>query len=293
MTRLLLVFKRSFLEQHGAERDVIRRLDPPMRRRLIRSDLENRLAIQDAVDVIRRLRLKCDVVWRGQLASMKPYTLVITVGGDGTLLSAAHAVGTTPVLAVNSDPTHSLGLFAGADRRTFESRLRAALDGRLRAVKLTRLRVRVNGKPLPQIVLNDLLFADRNPAAMSRYVLTVDARREAQRSSGLWISTAAGSTAGIYSSGGAKMPITSTQIQVLAREPYRWETSGYALAHAFARRRVTFQALMTDAAIWLDGPRIRHALRYGDVVELSSDAPSLTLLGFNRRRRDALFTRRA
>src|SRR5829696_7483338 len=42
--------------------------------------------------------------------------LVVTVGGDGTLLNASHHVDDVPVLAINSAPSHSVGFFCGAKR---------------------------------------------------------------------------------------------------------------------------------------------------------------------------------
>ena len=37
--------------------------------------------------------------------------LVVTIGGDGTLLAASHAIGDTPILGINSAPDFSVGFF--------------------------------------------------------------------------------------------------------------------------------------------------------------------------------------
>ena len=55
-------------------------------------------------------------------------------------------------------------------------------------------------------VLNDILICHHNPGAMSRYYLTVGRVREEQRSSGVWIATAAGSSGGLHSAGGKVLP---------------------------------------------------------------------------------------
>src|SRR5205807_2057876 len=87
------------------------------------------------------------------------YDLVVTVGGDGTLLSVSHQVGPgVPVLGVNSAPDHSVGFFCAAKKGTIHKTLRAALDGTLKKVELTRMRVDVNGERIHGRVLNEELF---------------------------------------------------------------------------------------------------------------------------------------
>lgn len=289
MKRLLIVFKRSFLQQQRDDRGFLSALDPATRRRLFITDEENRRAILDVVHEVMRRPVAADVVYRGNLAATGRYDLVVTVGGDGTLLAASHFVGRTPVLAVNSDPGHSLGLFCGADRHTFAGRLDAALRGRLPRTPLNRFRVLINGRPVRELVMNELLFSRTNPAAMSRYRLFVDGHAEEQRSSGVWISTAVGSTAAIRAAGGRRMPIGSTEIQTLTREPYQWGLRPYRLGRARTRRAVRVQTLSPGSAIWIDGDRVRYPLRYGDVVTVRTRATPLTVLGHDDARRRRLF----
>lgn len=288
-TRVLVVFKRSFLQQQRDDPGFLRALDPATRRRLFVTDEENRRSILDVVHEVMRRPIRADVVYRGNLAASGRYDLVVTLGGDGTLMQASHFVGRTPVLAVNSDPGHSLGLFCGADRHTFPGRLEAALRGRLPRTPLNRLRVLINGRPVRELVMNDVLFTRTNPAAMSRYRLFVDGRAEEQRSSGVWISTAAGSTAAIRAAGGRRMPIDSTEIQTLTREPYRWGLRPYRLTRTRTGRAVRLRTLSPGTAIWIDGDRVRYALRYGDVVTVRTRATPLGVLGHDDGRRRRLF----
>jgi len=58
--------------------------------------------------------------------------LVITVGGDGTLLSASHSVANVPILGINSAPSHSVGFFCGAQRGNAAMAIGRALRGELR-----------------------------------------------------------------------------------------------------------------------------------------------------------------
>ena len=93
------------------------------------------------------------------------------------------------------------------------------------------MRVDLNERLLHNRVLNEALFCHASPAATSRYMLrllkgaagtraeqVVD--EEEQKSSGLWVGPAAGSTAAQRSAGGAVLPLTSQKIQFVVREPY-------------------------------------------------------------------------
>ena len=82
------------------------------------------------------------------------------------------------------------------------------------------MQVEIDGVPVYSRVLNDVLFSHPIPAATTRYAIRRDGRAEEQRSSGVWIATAAGSTAAIHSAGGKILPITSQRLQFVVREPY-------------------------------------------------------------------------
>ena len=287
--RVLVVYKRSFLETHRGDAALLRRLSPAERARLLKADRENRAAIRDVVRLLRRAGAEATAVYRGRLASSPRFDLIVTVGGDGTFFMAAHRAHGTPVLAVNSHPGGSLGLFSAADRPSFPAALRAALAGRLAVTRLNRLAVEINGQPRPDLALNDVLVAHRSPASLSRLVLSVDGGApDIQRSSGLWISTAAGSTAAIRAAGGRKMPIASRRLQFLTREPYDWPTR-VRLRHGFAKETVDLRILMNEASLWIDGARTRVDLRFGDRVRIATGAEPAVVLGFDTRRRDRLF----
>src|SRR4029453_1431301 len=128
--------------------------------------------------------------------------LVVTVGGDGTLLSASHYVDDVPILAINSAPSHSVGFFCGARSGEAKSAITAAMRGTLRRTVLTRMKVTLNGEVVAGRVLNDTLFCHASPAATSRYILELGETFEQQKSSGMWIGPAAGSTAAQRSAGG-------------------------------------------------------------------------------------------
>jgi len=285
--KVLIVYKKSFLESHGADRRRIARLEPADRDRLLKSDHENRRALGDLTAHLARRGISSDAVSRGTLAARRRYDLVVSLGGDGTFFSAARYLKDTPIFGINSDPVNSLGLWTCADRSNFREPLELALAGKLRGALIHRMAIAINGRPVREEAFNDVLIAHKNPAAMTRYRLSVGARREQQRSSGVWVSTAAGSTAGIRSAGGRRMPITSERLQYLVREPYTWPQRKLRLARGYVAR-LGLQTLTVGLGLWIDGSRVRYDLGIGDRVELQT-GPALRVLGYDESRRRRLF----
>jgi NAD+ kinase len=221
--------------------------------------------------------------------------LVVTVGGDGTLLAASHGIGPgVPLLGVNSAPSHSVGFFCAARKGETRAAIAAALDGSLRRVELARMQVRLNGRPLHTRVLNEVLFCHVSPAATSRYILRLTGAgqqvvaEEEQKSSGIWIGPAAGSTAAQRSAGGRVLPLSSQKIQYVVREPYR--ANGHLLRMTLGLVDVGETLLiknkMRQARVFLDGDHVTHDVTIGDVLQMSrSDEPLVVLaLGRNGRR---------
>jgi NAD+ kinase len=213
--------------------------------------------------------------------------LVVSVGGDGTLLSASHFVADVPLLGINSAPSHSVGFFCGAKSGEALEALREAIKGSLRQTVLTRMAVTINGEAAARRVLNDALLCHVSPAATSRYIVHLGDVEEQQKSSGFWIGPAAGSTAAQRSAGGRVLPLTSKQLQLVVREPYTPHGDSYRLRHALVRPgdTLTVRSKMHDARIFFDGPDRSVDIGYGDVIEFTQAEQSLTVLGISSRRK--------
>ena len=242
-------------------------------------------AIEAITHVLRQLEVKFELAYRADLKVTRRYQLVVSVGGDGTFLQAARSVQQTPILGVNSDPSRSEAVFCAATQHTFARLCRLALAGRLPELPLCRLQVSLNGRRLPYRALNDILVVHDDPATMSRYRLRIGTREEAQKSSGLWVSTAAGSSSAVLAAGGARLPWGAKKFQYKPREIYRGRLSrcrltGGALP-AHIRLGVTW--LMRKGSLFVDGPHVRIPLRFADQVEIRlSSANSLRVLGLPR-----------
>ncbi len=292
--RVTLVIKKTSWETFVEDRhdghvaELIAAGDPAVAR--IRSTHE---AHEHTVSTVRRaldaLGAQVEVRHGNDRARPLASDLVVTVGGDGTLLSASHLAGPElPMLAINSAPRSSVGFYCSATADNAAEFLELALTGTLPRVELARMTVRKNGHVVHNRVLNDMLFCHRCPAATSRYILTVspDGRRseeEDQVSSGLWLGPPAGSTAAQKSAGGDVLPLLSRQIQYVVREPYAPE--GHALAlvkgRVFSAGYLRLKSRMTRAQAFLDGPHDVFDLRLGDVVEVGLSDEPLVVLGLS------------
>jgi NAD+ kinase len=217
--------------------------------------------------------------------------LVVTVGGDGTLLAASHGIGPrVPLLGVNSSPRHSVGFFCGAKKGGARAAIEAALDGGVRRTELTRMRVELDRRVLLDRVLNEALFCHACPAATSRYILRVLGERggvvaeEEQKSSGVWVGPAAGSTAAQQSAGGRVMPLSSRRLQYVVREPYRPHGGSLRMTLGLLGegKRLTLKSKMRQARVFLDGDHIVHNVTIGEVVTMRRSDEPLVVLGLTR-----------
>jgi NAD+ kinase len=242
---------------------------------------------------MERIRLELEArgleaAWRHDWSDLNPddFDLVVTIGGDGTVLHASHSIGDTPVLAINSSPETSLGYFTAGDAGQLGALLDAFLAGALSETALYRMEVRVNGSVIGTRVLNDALFSHLCPASTTRYELQVGGEREEQLSSGVWVCTAAGSTAVASAAGGKEMRPGSRRLQFIVREPgtlcgplgRRWPE----MVKGFAGHDcpISIRSKTSAARLYLDGPHLVHRIDFGDVVTFGGAARPLRLLGY-------------
>lgn len=210
------------------------------------------------------------------------YDLVVALGGDGTVLHASHAIGDTPVLALNSSPRHSVGFLTAAPVDGAEELIARALTGDLPRTKLQRMAVDIDGRRAYGRVLNDVLFTHECPASTARYVIGLGEVRETQMSSGIWVGPAAGSTAAQRAAGGRVLPPRSRRIQFVVREPYLRHGVPYELARGLVPpgRRLEVRSMMDAARLYVDGPHVVFPVRLGESVALTLSEEPLELLGF-------------
>lgn len=288
--RVLVIYKKSAYQiyvrerRHARMRSLLRRREPVVAR-MLEADREHQETVAQTRLCLRALGADAVFRYRADTAVDRGADLIVTVGGDGTLLWAQHSVGgDCPVLAINSAPGDSVGFFCSAKRESLADALSDALKGKSRATELTRMSIEVDGELVGPRVLNDVLFTHAVPAATTRYTLAHKKARATHKSSGLWVATAAGSTAAIYSAGGKPQPITSQRLQFRVREPYVFD-SKVKLTEGFVgpREALTLESHIRLGRLYFDGPRRVHPVTIGSRIEIARSPEPLTLLGKFRR----------
>jgi len=295
--RFLIVAKTTSYQTYVKERrdvrttELLAKKDPAVRR-LVAAHEAHESAVREVRDAVKTLGISAGFVTTDTMHDCAPgdFDVVVTVGGDGTLLSTSHGVGvTTPILGINSAPEHSVGFFCGARNGDVKEAFTAVLEDRMPRTVVSRMQVDLNGVCLSRRVLNDALLCHEIPAATSRYILTLrrgDGREEEeeQKSSGLWIGPAAGSTAAQRSAGGHLLPLTSRRIQYVVREPYTPTGNPLALSRGTVDETgvIIIRSKMRQGKLFLDGPHVVHEVGLGDVVTLRRSDEDLTVLGLAR-----------
>ena len=179
------------------------------------------------------------------------------------------------------EPSRSVGHFTRCTVEGFRTLFAAWQAGTTRIEPISRLQVTSgDGDGVPHRILNDCLFTSRNPAAITRYVLDADGSSERQQSSGVWIATAAGSTAAIRSAG-LEPPLAPGQEALLfkVREPFQGRGIARILdGRQLPPRGLALTATMPGIDLYLDGPHRRVPLAYGATARFAPCPEPLPLV---------------
>ncbi len=230
--------------------------------------------------VLKNRKLKFTKACRGSALDFSRYDLIITVGGDGTFLEACRQVKDQKVFGVNSDPSWSVGRFCSGNPKNFEVLLDKIIAGKAKVGKFSRLKISFSDGTQSMNVLNDLLICHNNPGAMSRYFITVGRTREEQRSSGVWIATAAGSSGGLHSAGGKVLPQENKSFQYMPRELYRGNNIRYYLKGGVLKptQKITMTSLMRDGVVFVDGSHVCLPFSFGTKVFVKRSTNPLKII---------------
>jgi NAD kinase len=154
-------------------------------------------AYRRSLETVRRsldLGLKIHVAERSLVPTMlfTEQDLVVTVGQDGLVANTAKYVGEQPLVAVNPDPERFDGVLLRFRPEEARDAVRAVLDGRAAYRRTTLAEAELaDGQRL--LAFNDLFIGARTHVS-ARYRISFGGRSEPQSSSGVLVSTGAGST---------------------------------------------------------------------------------------------------
>lgn len=221
--------------------------------------------------------LKQQVIERDQLVqfSFDPADLVVTVGPDGLVVNTAKYLDEQPIVAVNPDPGTIDGILLPFTAERFSPALHDTLQGesRIQAVSMAEARLS-DGQRL--VAFNDLFIGPRTHVS-ARYQIRQGDKTEEQSSSGLIVSTGAGSTgwlqsvyagaAGVVAAlggqvtpppKGGRIPWDADYLAFAVREPFPSKVTGTSLV---------FGTITRDEPLVLDSHMAEHGVIFSDGIE--------------------------
>ncbi len=212
--------------------------------------------------------------------------LVIAVGGDGTFLRASQFVGKQLIFGVNADIKNKEGFFMQTHKKNFESKFRRITKNNFRVRQFPRLESYVDGKKIETIALNEFFIGPRKSYHAAKYVISIDGKKERQKSSGVLVATAAGSWAWAKACHNKPLPLDSKKFQFVVREPYEGKVfKDYRLKYGILgkNQKVTVISHMLDGIVVADSVGKEFNVKYGHkaVVKLADKSKNLRVVWFN------------
>lgn len=286
--RVLVVYKTSTLNKYVHHRKQSRVAKLFHQKHVATENME--LAHQEhegsldrVIDTLKACEVTFDLKQLHKMQHSLNYDLVVTVGGDGTFLKTSHYLTHQLILGVNSSPSFSVGALLRSSAVDFSEKMKLLLGGKYTVASIARLEAEINGTSVRDLALNDMLLSNECPAETTRYMMKVGSRIEDQRSSGIWLSTAAGSTAAIHAAGGKVMLPHSQKIQYLVREPYvQKNVKPYQLVNGMISSNQYVEVInkMIHGYLYIDGALSKHKLHFGDTIRFRLAAHPVRVVEF-------------
>jgi NAD kinase len=166
--------------------------------------------------------------------------LVVVIGQDGLVANTAKYVNNIPIIGVNPDPSQYDGVLLPFNTSNFEAAIESVLKNRYQFKEVTMAEARLSdGQRL--LAFNDFYIGPTSHIS-ARYQITYQNISERHSSSGILISTGAGSTGWMSSvfnmtksimknfgqseiSASQQMPWDTKELMFVVREPFQSKTS--------------------------------------------------------------------
>jgi NAD+ kinase len=282
MEKVYVVYKKSTYElYHDSPDKKIRDFiesDDKDAEEIRESHRSQAATLETIVNALEKRNANYEALYRGELKEIGEFpkeSLVVAVGGDGTSLEVAHYIKEGTMLVVNSDPKRSVGFYSCCSKDNFEDTLDKYIAGTIQKTTVNRMQVSIDGKTIPELVLNDILLAHPNPAATTRYEILENGTNNEEGSyhkdSGLLVCTAMGSTAFVYQEGGDVMPLDSDKVE------YRHRASRQNNASHFTKE-LNVKFLTREGKIYVDGEHIKYDVTLGTKINMIYGQP-ITIVG--------------
>lgn len=299
INHITVVYKKSIYQVYGVERKDKRFLNlvennHPSVAGLYQGHLVHQASLEKVRETLAKLKIKTKFIYRAKTLSLQGSDIIITVGGDGTFLEASHAVQDKPILGINSNPEKSVGMYCGITASELGNALEEIDAGTAPTDILHRLGIEIDGSSLPLPILNDALICNLNPASSSRYSLystDKDQNSDEIVSSGLWISTAAGSTAAIRSAGGQTLALESSAFQYLIRESFQSHLRSHQARDAIVQppNELIVCSKMRKGYIFIDGAHRKIPFPTGSTARFFNSPHAIMVFYYNHARRQKYY----
>lgn len=287
---IAIVTRKTTAQRLGNKLELLKleKLQPNYVKKLGDSERAHKVAIEAIKEILALHGLNLKVYPEGTVdADLEKADMVISIGGDGTFMSASHFLKKTPILGINSSPGSSIGRYCylkfEPNSSVFLESLEAILNGQYPPRALDRLELVVENELLPLKIINDVLISESNPATLSRYHIKFGSFSEFQRSSGIWVTTASGSSAAYQSSGGK--PFSSPneagnrEFAFSVREPCAADRLKVLSGKLSSGGKLSIISAMSKGSLFMDGDYQRRDLPIGSELEISlSKEPLLAFL---------------
>lgn len=288
--KILLIRKPTNLEQHGEAIHQQVGRDSSHFDLLKQAHDEHYQCLMVLREQLERQGISYTEIGRSEDQPGESFSAMITVGGDGTLLTASHYLDdrTLPIIGIRSSQT-SVGYLCAGDIRHVPQLISQLASGHVTYLSRHRLKAHIqraedDSRILTFPVLNDFLFANANPASTTRYRFRIGQRVEVHKSSGVWIATATGSTAAISAAGGQVLPGDDSRFQYAVRELYQ-SGEEFRLQKGFfepGEGQILIENHCARAILALDGERGLIRLKFGDQISFLNSKPILVAKPIDR-----------
>jgi NAD+ kinase len=250
---ILLVYSEKLTEQHLSAVENIRKL------------IEDELKLKNITVNVRDL----------EPTLFDNKDLVITAGGDGTVIRAAHYIEDIPLLGINSEPEYSEGALTSLKDNELDY-LKKILIGNYSILEKERAVVIKNNHVIKEKALNEIYIGSEKQFVTSRYIIKYKGKSEEQRSSGVLVATSGGSSAWYKSAGGKPFNHEKEKIAFLVREPYFGNLYQPTLLNEelLSGESIFFEGKRHDGGIFAIDSNKTYSFNNGDILEIRiSDKP--------------------
>lgn len=231
-----------------------------------------------------------DLVFCEKETLIRESDILVTLGGDGTILSVARSAAKagTPIFGVN---TGHVGFMTSVEKEDL-SRITALVTEEYRASSRMLLSCRINGKE-ELLALNELVIAPEKGFHIIECTLEAKGRKLCDvRADGLIFNTPTGSTGYAFSAGGAVMDGEFDAIGVKAIASYLLIGSHHMIFSPDTVFSVQdLKSVDSALTVCADGREICH-LQEGDTVQVEKSALSVTIIGLEEKTNHEVFFRK-